>query len=124
MNRHVLTIDLRDEPGVTEAYRRYHADVWPEVARSLTEAGVVAMDIHLLGRRLVMILDLEDGLTFDQVFARHALAGAKVAEWERLMKALQQPAPGARDGEWWAAMDHVCRLRRSTTTAADSLSAV
>jgi hypothetical protein len=71
------------------------------------------MDIYLLDRRLVMILDLEEGLDLARVFERHASSGARVLEWEQLMKALQQRAPGAREGEWWAAMEQVFELTAS-----------
>ena len=110
MNRHVLTLDLKDDPAVIAEYRAHHAAIWPDVARSLTGAGVRSMDIYLLGRRLVMILELQDGLDVAQVFARHAAQGGRIAEWEALMKSFQQLAPGARPGEWWAAMDPVFHL--------------
>jgi L-rhamnose mutarotase len=110
MNRHVLTIDLRDEPGVVETYCEHHARIWPEVARSLEAAGVRTMEIFRLGRRLVMILDLEEGLEVGQVFERHMASGPRVAEWERFMKSLQQPAPGAGSGEWWSRMERVFTL--------------
>ena len=107
MNRHVLTLDLRDDPAVVAAYREYHAKVWPDVvSEPSANAGVRSMDIYLLGRRLVMVLDLQDGLDLAHVFERHASSGATVGV-EELMKSLQQPAPGARDGEWWARMEQV-----------------
>jgi L-rhamnose mutarotase len=109
-NRCVLTIDLRDDPAVIAEYRRYHQQVWPEVVRSLAAAGIQQLDIHLLGRRLVMILELDEGLDLRRVFERHAMSSPKVAEWERLMKTFQEPAPGARPGEWWALMEPVCTL--------------
>lgn len=113
MNRHVLTIELRDAPGVVASYREYHAQAWPEVVASLKSAGVRGLDIYLLDRRLVMILDLEEGQTMAEVFNRHNGSGARVAEWEKLMKSLQQRAPGARDGEWWAEMEQVFELSTS-----------
>jgi L-rhamnose mutarotase len=121
MNRYVLTLDLRDDPAAIAAYREYHAQAWPEVVKSLTVAGVRGMDIYLLERRLVMILDLEDGLDLAGVFARHASSDARVAEWEQLMKSLQQRAPGARQGEWWAIMDPVFHLAAPTNRAASDI---
>ncbi len=111
MSRFVLTLDLRDDPETVAAYRRYHEAVWPEVEESLVAAGVRRMDIHLLGRRLVMILELADGLQPAAAFGAHATSSARVAEWERLMQDLQQLAPGARPDEWWALMEPVYSLR-------------
>ncbi|MGH9373246.1 MAG: L-rhamnose mutarotase [Vicinamibacterales bacterium] len=115
---HVLTLDLRDDPEVIAAYRQYHAEIWPEVERSLRDAGIRRLEIHLLGTRLVMIVEVQDGLDFARVLEAHAASHPRVAEWERLMKTFQQPAPGARPGEWWALMEPVYQLSGHQTRCA------
>ncbi len=110
MRRYVLTVDLRDDSDAIEAYREHHRRVWPEVVDSLRRAGVHRMDIHMLGRRLVMILELRDGLDVRRVFATHAASNPRVQEWERLMRSLQEPSSGAPPGESWAEMDPVFQL--------------
>jgi L-rhamnose mutarotase len=110
VKRSVLTINLKDDPSVIEAYRRYHRSVWPEVLQSLREVGVERMDIHLLGRRLVMVVEMSDGLDFRAALSSHTAASPRVAEWERLMKSFQEPSPDAPAGEWWAVMEPVFRL--------------
>jgi L-rhamnose mutarotase len=110
MSRHVFTVNLRDEPHILETYLRHHRAVWPEVQASLRAVGVEQMDIYLLGRRLVMIVEMGAGLDYRTAFRTHASSTARVAEWERLMKALQEPSPEARAGEWWAAMEPVFHL--------------
>jgi L-rhamnose mutarotase len=112
-NRHVLTADLVDDPAAVAGYRRHHQHVWPEVVESLHRAGVERLEIHLLGRRLVMIVELRDGLDLAQTFAAHVASSPRVAEWERLMKSLQEPAPGAAPGEWWTAMEPLFTLNGS-----------
>jgi L-rhamnose mutarotase len=110
MSRHVFTINLRDDPAAINTYREHHRRVWPEVVESLRTAGVQRMDIHLLGRRLVMIVDLADGLDVHSVFARHHSTNGRVQEWERLMESLQEPIGDAAPGEWWALMEPVFKL--------------
>jgi L-rhamnose mutarotase len=110
MTRHVLTVNLKDDPAAVQTYREYHRRVWPEVLDSLRKVGVERMDIHLLGRRLVMILQLIDGLDFRRALAAHMSSSPRVAEWERLMKSLQEPSPDAPSGEWWAVMEPVFHL--------------
>ena len=117
MNRHVLMVDLRDDPAAIASYREHHRRVWPEVIHSLREAGVERMDIHLLGRRLVMIVDLRAGLDHTSTFAAHRASSPRVVEWERLMKSLQEPAPGSPPGEWWARMEPVFSLEPERTIA-------
>jgi L-rhamnose mutarotase len=110
VSRHVLTVDLRDDPRAIAAYRDHHARVWPEVVESLRAVGVDRMDIHMLGRRIVMIVELRDGMDYTRAFAAHVASSPRVREWERLMKSLQEPAPGSAPGEWWAVMEPVFSL--------------
>ena len=110
MNRYVFTVNLKADPGIVESYTRHHREVWPEVQASLRRAGVEEMDIYLLGRRLVMVVELRGGLDYRTAFKSHVSSSQRVAEWERLMKSLQEPPAEARAGEWWAAMEPVFHL--------------
>ena len=110
MTRHVLIVNLRDDPAAIAAYREHHRRVWPEVVESLRRSGVERMDIHLLGRTAVMVVDLADGLDVERVFAAHKASSPRVVEWESLMKSLQEPTPEAAPGEWWAKMEPIFRL--------------
>lgn len=109
ITRSVLAVDLKDDPAVVERYKRHHQDAWPEVVASLRRAGIVRMDIYLLGRRLVMVVDT-NGEDYRTCFARHATSHPRVVEWEALMRSLQQPPPGAAPGEWWTVMEPVFTL--------------
>ena len=116
MTRQVLAVDLKDD-AVADTYREYHRRVWPEVLDSLRAAGVVDMQIYLLGRRLVMVVELKDGCDLRRAFSTRVASSPRVAEWEALMMSLQQPAPGSADGDWWAAMEPVFELRESARRA-------
>jgi L-rhamnose mutarotase len=114
MSPRVFTVNLKDDPLGIETYRRHHREVWPEVRASLRQVGVERMDIYLLGRRLVMVVDMRDGLDYRAAFQAHASSNPRVAEWERLMTSLQEPPAEARAGEWWAAMEPVFHLDQDT----------
>jgi L-rhamnose mutarotase len=109
MSRYVLTVDLKDDPAAIAAYREHHRSVWREVIDSLRRAGIVNMDIYLLERRGVMILET-DGRDPRRCFAAHVASSPRVREWEALMKTLQQTPPGGNPGEWWAQMELVFSL--------------
>jgi L-rhamnose mutarotase len=109
MTRYVLTVNLKDDASI-EIYRRYHERVWPEVLQSLRDVGVERMDIHRLGRQLVMFVELNDGLDFRRAFAVHMASSPRVAEWENLMKSLQEPSSLAASGDWWTVMEPVFRF--------------
>ena len=107
MNRHVLAVDLKDDPQVIAAYVEHHRQVWPEVLRSLRAAGIDDMEIVLLGRRLVMIVEASGDVT--SALAAHSSSSPQVAQWEALMKSMQEP-PANAAGEWWATMTPIFRL--------------
>ena len=108
MNRHVLAVDLKDDPHVIAAYVEHHRQVWPEVLRSLRAAGIEDMEIVLLGRRLVMIVEASGDVA--SALAAHSSSSPQVAQWEALMKSMQEPPPGGAAGEWWATMTPIFRL--------------
>ena len=118
MTRHVFLVNLRDDPAAIAAYRDHHQRVWPEVIDSLRHAGVQAMDIHLLGRTAVMIVEVTDGVDAGRAFAAHRASSPRVAEWEQLMQSLQEPSPEAAPGEWWTQMEPVFRLPAKQPAAA------
>jgi L-rhamnose mutarotase len=113
ITRSVLAVDLRDDPAAIERYEADHRQVWPEVLSSLQRAGIVNMEIYLLGRRLVMVVET-DGRDYRACFAaHHASSDPRVMEWEALMRSLQQPPPGAPPGQWWTEMRPVFSLAAS-----------
>ena len=117
ITRTVLAVDLDGSASAIEAYKAHHLRVWPEVVTSLRRAGIQRMDIYLLGRRLIMILETKDP-DFRRCFAAHVASSPRVAEWEALMRSLQTPAPGALPGEWWTQMEPVFSLEHAEGASA------
>src|SRR6476660_9006272 len=109
MTRHVFLVNLRDDPAAIAAYRDHHQRVWPEVVDSLRRAGVHAMDIHLLGRTAVMIVEVGD-VDVRRAFAAHRASSPRGVEWGQLMRSLQAPSPDAVPCARWARMGRVFRL--------------
>ena len=115
ITRTVLAVDLNGAASSIEAYKAHHRHVWPEVLDSLRRAGIHRMDIYLLGRRLIMILET-DNPDYRRCFAAHVASSPRVAEWEALMRSLQTPPPGAPPGDWWTPMEPVFSLAPRTNT--------
>jgi L-rhamnose mutarotase len=109
MPRHCLTLDLKDDATAIAEYKRYHVRIWPEVRKSLLDAGVREMEIYLLGTRMSMIMDVDDEFSISAKAAADA-ANAKVQEWEAIMAGFQQSLPGSRPGQRWVPMELVFRL--------------
>jgi L-rhamnose mutarotase len=115
MSRSVLALDLKDDPATIAAYKEHHRRVWPEVVKSLNLAGIRQMEIYLLGRRLVMVVDT-DGGDVRRCFATHIASSPRVAEWEALMQSMQEPPPAGAPGEWWVQMEPVFQLNPAGDT--------
>ena len=103
------TLCLRDDPERIERYQEYHRRVWPEVISGIRESGIREMRIFLRGNRMFMYVEAEDSFVPERDLAK-SQASPRVQEWEALMRTLQQPAPEAGPGEWWAAMEEVFDL--------------
>ena len=115
--RHVMTVDLNDDPRRIAAYRRYHRQIWPEVRDSLLRVGVLRMDLYQLERRLVMVMDTKEGFDLKRSFAAHVASHPRCAEWEELMKTFLRAPPGARPGQLWTPMETIFHLERRASAA-------
>jgi len=109
MRTFAQAIDLVDDPGMIAEYEAHHRAVWPETLAALRGIGVVRMRIWRLGARLFMVYEAPDGFVPARDFQRYA-ADPRAAAWDELMRKYQRRAPGARAGEWWAAMECVFEM--------------
>ena len=109
MKRHCLALDLVDDEVLIAKYEEYHAAVWPEIIKSITDSGIEVLDIYRAGNRLFMIMEVNDTFSFEQKNAAD-LANPKVQEWETLMWKYQQALPFAKPGEKWILMDKIFSL--------------
>lgn len=109
--RHVLLLDLTDDPAAIAAYERWHAAgaVPAPVVAGIRGAGITAMEILRAGNRLVMVMETAPG--FDPA----AKAAADAADpdtraWEALMDQFQQPVPAAPPGVKWVEATRIFSL--------------
>ena len=109
MPRHCLALDLKDNPATIAEYKRYHEKVWPEVRKSLADAGVEDMEIYLVGTRMFMIMEVSDTFSFPVKTAMDD-ANPKVQEWETLMADFQQELPQSTPNQKWVVMEKVFDL--------------
>lgn len=107
--RYCLTLDLRDDPELIAEYKRYHEKIWPEITKSIEDAGVEVLEIYLRGTRLVMIMEVDDAFSFERK-AKADHDNPKVQEWETLMWKFQKPLPDSAPGEKWLPMERIFAL--------------
>lgn len=113
MRSFAQALDLKDDPDLIRRYVEHHRRVWPEVLGALRAIGIRRMKIYLLGTRLFMYAEAEDGFDPRRDYQGY-LNSPRCREWDALMRQMQKPAPGAAAGEWWTAMQEVFDLEACT----------
>jgi len=107
--RYCLTLDLKDDPKLIAEYKRYHEKIWPEITKSIRDAGIADMEIYLLGTRMFMVMEVSENFSFERK-AKADGENPKVREWEELMWKFQKPLPNAKPGEKWMLMERIFKL--------------
>jgi len=113
IHRRCFALDLKDDPAAIDSYKHWHRPGGPpaEVTRTLRAAGIVALDIYLIGNRLFMVMET------DATAAIRATSTEQddphVREWEARMGELQQELPFPRtagDAGKWRLLEHIYSL--------------
>jgi L-rhamnose mutarotase len=109
MKRFCLALDLKNDPELIAAYEAHHRDVWPEILQSITDSGILKMEIYRTGNRMFMIMETSDNFSFESKSGNDK-ENPKVQQWENLMWKYQQALPNAKPGEKWMLMDKIFSL--------------
>lgn len=109
MQRHCFALDLKNDPALIAEYEAHHRAVWPEVLESIRAAGIERLEIWRIEARLFMVLEADDGFSFEKKTAADA-ANPRVQDWETLMWKYQQALPTAQPGQKWLPMERVFAL--------------
>ena len=106
--RYCQTLDLKDDPELIAEYVERHSEAkhWPEINEGIRSAGILEMEIYLIGTRLFMIVETAMDFDWDTAFARLATL-PRQAEWEEYMSVFQVSQPGASSAEKWQLMDKI-----------------
>jgi L-rhamnose mutarotase len=108
--KYCLTLDLKDDPQLIKEYEAHHKAVWPEIIKSIKDAGILDMEIYSLENRLCMIMEVSNEFSFEKKQQLDE-GNARVQEWEELMWKYQQPLAIATKGEKWLLMKNIFTLK-------------
>ena len=111
IKRYCQTLDLKNDPELIKTYTYWHnkEHIWPEIPKGIREAGILNMEIYLLGNRLFMIVETPVDFNCDEAFGRLAKM-EKQAEWEAFVDKFQQSEAGAASSEKWQRMEQIFQL--------------
>jgi L-rhamnose mutarotase len=112
MKTYCFALDLHDDPGLIEEYKRYHTSgyIWPEVLEHIRSDGVVSEEIYLAGNRLFMILRTTDDFSLEARIKADRVS-PEMRKWEDLMAKFQKPLPYAQPGEKWMRMEKIFEVK-------------
>jgi L-rhamnose mutarotase len=111
MKKYVLTLDLIDDERLIAEYEQHHQQIWPAIAQSIFDSGIVSMEIYRLGNRLMMTMETNDDFCFEKKAEMDA-KNPTVQQWEALMWQYQQALPMAKKGEKWLLMNKIFDLKK------------
>jgi L-rhamnose mutarotase len=103
MQRYGQVIGVKSDQ--LEAYKRYHAAVWPEVLDQIRECNIRNYSIYYKDGLLFAYFEYH-GDDFDADMAKMA-EHKKTQEWWDIMMPMQRPLDTRAEGEWWANMEEV-----------------
>ena len=111
IQRYCLTLDLREDPELIVEYRHWHEkqNIWPEIPAGIKAAGILGMEIYLLGNRLFMIIEAGPGFDFARDMKLLAIL-PRQQEWEAFVSKFQKSVPGERSAEKWKLMERIYSL--------------
>lgn len=112
MRRYCFALDLKNDPDLIQKYIDHHQNVWPEILESITDAGIIDMQIYHAGNRLFMIMETEDDFNPADK-ARADQQNPEVQEWETLMDTYQKRLPFASEGQKWVPMNRIFSLEQA-----------
>lgn len=106
MVRHGQIIGVKKER--LEEYKKYHAEVWPEISSKIKECNIQNYSIYYKDGLLFAYFEYV-GNNFNADMEKMA-ADPKTREWWDIMKPMQDPLSTRSEGEWWAEMEEVFHL--------------
>ena len=113
MKRYCLALDLVNDHHLIAEYEDWHQKVWPEIKKSIVDAGISLMEIYRVENRLFMIMETNESFSFKEKAAMDA-SNRKVQEWEELMWKYQLAVPGGKTGEKWRLMEKIFEFKKTT----------
>jgi L-rhamnose mutarotase len=105
MKRFGQLLGLR--PEKLEEYKRYHASIWPEIARAIHEAGIRNYSIYHFRGQLFAYFEYTGPEGEYEARMKTLASAPRMREWWDVMEPMQSPLEGRKPGAWWAEMEEV-----------------
>ncbi len=96
---------IRIKPEKLEEYKKYHAEIWPEIVDMIRQCDIRNYSIFHQDGFLFTYFEYV-GHDFEADMAKMA-ADPRTQDWWDIMMPMQEPLNTRAEGEWWATMEEV-----------------
>ncbi len=106
--------------GKIEQYKYWHnsKNIWKEIPEGIRKAGILDMEIYLLGDFAVMVLDTPLDFDWEEAFGKLATY-ERQAEWEEFVSQFQDVEAGKKSEEKWQLMERIFSLEEALQESGD-----
>lgn len=111
VKRYVQMMELPSDEAAIREYRKWHSreHMWRDIVAGIRQAGLLEMEIYILGNRLVMIVDAPAWMDWQEAM-RLLSTLPRQAEWEAFVSRFQGCSAEARSSEKWQMMERMFHL--------------
>ncbi len=99
---------IKIRPEYFNKYKKYHADVWPEINNKILECNIRNYSIFHKDGLLFAYFEYI-GINYDTDMRKMA-EDPKTQEWWKIMEPMQQPVENKKEDEWWAKMEEIYHI--------------
>lgn len=109
--RYCQFLKLKLDGDKVEQYKYWHKsqNIWPEIPEGIRKAGILDMEIYLIGNVEFMIVETLIDFNWDDAFGRLATY-ERQSEWEEFMSQFQDVEHGNTSDEKWQLMERIFSL--------------
>lgn len=99
---------IKIKPDKLEEYKKLHKNIWPGVAKTITECNIKNYSIFYKDGYLFSYFEYT-GSDYDSDMKKMA-DDPVTQKWWSICKPMQIPLETRKEGEWWAEMEEVFHL--------------
>lgn len=109
--RYCQFLKLKLDDHKVDQYKYWHKsqNIWPEIPEGIRKAGILDMEIYLIGNVEFMIVETPTDFNWDEAFGRLATY-ERQSEWEEFMSQFQDVEHGNTSDEKWQLMERIFSL--------------
>lgn len=110
--RYCQYLRMQPDDNKIDEYKFWHQreNIWKEIPEGIRKAGILDMEIYLIGNIEFMIVETPLDFDWDEAFGKLA-SFERQAEWEDFMSQFHQAQMGARSDQKWHLIERIFSLK-------------